>query len=110
MTTMTTRLLLYTAQKGCFKNFKYEKQMETLEFYFSCIVDSMAITLLKYTILRPDSCVPITTDAFETASLLSYLPFSTPLHYISLTMASPAYTFAGFPPLHLNIQLDHNLV
>jgi hypothetical protein len=35
MATMTTRLLLYVAQKGCFKIFKYEKQKETLEFFFS---------------------------------------------------------------------------
>jgi hypothetical protein len=34
MTTMTTRPLLYIAQKGCFKKFKYEKQGETLEFFF----------------------------------------------------------------------------
>jgi hypothetical protein len=34
MTTMTNRLLLYTTQKGCFKNFKYEKQRETLGFFF----------------------------------------------------------------------------
>jgi hypothetical protein len=36
MTTMSTRPLLHIAQKGCFKNFKYEKQRETLEFFFLC--------------------------------------------------------------------------
>jgi hypothetical protein len=60
-TTTTPGPLLYIAQKGCFKNFKYEKQGETLEFFLrvltSFIVDSIAIALLKCTIWWPDSCV-----------------------------------------------------
>jgi hypothetical protein len=43
--------LLYITRNGCFKNFKYEKQRETIEFFFraltSSIVDSIAIALLK---------------------------------------------------------------
>jgi hypothetical protein len=58
MTMMTARPLLYIAQKGCFKIFKYEKQGETLEFFFSCthssIVGSLAIALLKCAILWPN--------------------------------------------------------
>jgi hypothetical protein len=34
MTTMTARPLLYITTKGCFENFKYEKQGETLEIFF----------------------------------------------------------------------------
>jgi hypothetical protein len=59
MTVKMTRPLLYITQKGRFKNFKYEKQRETLEFFFcaltSSIVDSIAIALSKCTILWPDS-------------------------------------------------------
>jgi hypothetical protein len=73
MTMMTTRPLLYIAQKGCFKIFKYEKQGETLEFFFraltSSIVDSIAIALLECTILWPDPCVH-QNDASDISDLL----------------------------------------
>jgi hypothetical protein len=61
MMAMTTRPLLYIAQKGCHKNFKYDKQRETLDFFFrtltSSIVDSIAIELLKCTIPWSDPCI-----------------------------------------------------